>query len=234
MDVLAAHYNDGSSETQPEYLETHLLNAQTVLDMMRTGAKPLLVLMTDATCSLLGRSTSQSNTLDTVIQRLHAADTKIITVDLGDENRVGNTFGFVNHDEHLKYLAYVTCGAHFDYSALLKLAGKFTQSYLGGPLSTNKLLHNTKSVWKPGELTTGNLLRPSNSQTKLNSLAGIRATSNSHHLSSSLVLSYFKSIPAEPTDLSENDQFHAQLNSLQKLMFARPCNYSAFLQHSEI
>lgn len=45
---------------------------------------------------------------------------------MGDENRVGNTFGFINNDEHLKYLAYVTCGAHFDYKALIKLAGKFS------------------------------------------------------------------------------------------------------------
>ena len=174
---------------------------------MRTGAKPLLVLMTDATCSLLGRSTSEPNSLDSAIQRLHSADTKIITIDLGDENRVGNTFGFVNHDEHLKYLAYVTCGAHFDYCTLLKLAGKFTQNYIGS-LSLGKPHSLGKAIGKPGELTTVNLLRPSNSQNKLNSLAGIRATGQSHHVSSSLGLSHFKSIPAEPTDLSENDQFH--------------------------
>jgi len=157
--------------------------------------------MTDATCSLLGRSTSQPNSLDSTIQKLHAADTKIITVDLGDDNRVGNTFGFVNHDEHLKYLAYVTCGAHFDYSTLLKLAGKFTQNYIG-LLSQGKLHSFGKG--KPGELTPANHIRPSNSQTKLNSLAGIRATGHGH-LSSSLGLSHYKSIPAEPTDLSEND-----------------------------
>ena len=61
---------------------------------------------------------------------LHSTDTKIITVDLfGDENRVTNTFGYVNHDEHLKYLAYVTCGAHFDYKTLINLAGAFTSNY---------------------------------------------------------------------------------------------------------
>jgi hypothetical protein len=83
---------------------------------MRAGAKPLLVLMTDATCSLMATTFKNSvKSLDTVVGRLHSGDTKIITVDLGDENRMGNTFGFVNHDEHLKYLAYVTCGAHFEY-----------------------------------------------------------------------------------------------------------------------
>lgn len=84
---------------------------------MRAGAKPLLVVMTDATCSLMGRAFfgGKKNWLDSVISRLHANDTKIITLDLGDENRIANTFGFVNHDEHLKYLAYLTCGAHFDY-----------------------------------------------------------------------------------------------------------------------
>jgi hypothetical protein len=80
---------------------------------MSDGAKPLLVMMTDATSSLMGRGSRRN--LDTIIGRLHASDTKIITVDLCDENRVANTFGYVNHDEHLKYLAYVTCGAHFDY-----------------------------------------------------------------------------------------------------------------------
>ena len=102
---------------------------------MRPGAKPLLVLMTDATCSLMGRSFNGSSrkTLDSVISRLHSSDTKIITVDLGDENRVANTFGYVNHDEHLKYLAYVTCGAHFDYSTLVNLAGRFSQHYKGLP-----------------------------------------------------------------------------------------------------
>jgi hypothetical protein len=98
--------------------------------MMRTGAKPLLVLLTDSKNSLMVRGSGRES-LDTAISRLHAADTKIITVDLGDENKVGNTFGYVNHDEHLKYLAYVTCGAHFDYSTLIKLAGIFSENYMG-------------------------------------------------------------------------------------------------------
>jgi hypothetical protein len=96
--------------------------------MMQTGAKSLLVLLTDSTNSLMARGGGKS--LDTAISKLHAADTKIITVDLGDENKVGNTFGYVNHDEHLKYLAYVTCGAHFNYSTLIKLAGIFTENYM--------------------------------------------------------------------------------------------------------
>lgn len=91
---------------------------------MTPGAKPLLVLLTDATNSLMGRSGKKS--LDSVISRLHSGDTRIITIDLCDENRVANTFGYINHDEHLKYLAYVTCGAHFDYQTLIKLAGKFS------------------------------------------------------------------------------------------------------------
>ena len=95
--------------------------------MMRTGAKPLLVLLTDSTNSLMARGGGKS--LDNAIGRLHAADTKIITVDLGDENKVGNTFGYVNHDEHLKYLAYVTCGAHFNYSTLINLAGIFSENF---------------------------------------------------------------------------------------------------------
>ncbi len=96
---------------------------------MRTGAKPLLILMTDATSSLMARGGKKS--LDTAIGQLHAADTKIITIDLQDENHVANTFGYVNHDEHLKYLAYVTSGAHFNFSTLIKLAGKFSQNYMG-------------------------------------------------------------------------------------------------------
>jgi hypothetical protein len=101
--------------------------------MMKTGAKPLLVLFTDSTSSLLGRGSGREG-LDNTISRLHAADTKIITVDLGNENKVGNTFGYVNHDEHLKYLAYVTCGAHFDYAMLIKLAGIFSENYNGQQL----------------------------------------------------------------------------------------------------
>ncbi len=69
--------------------------------------------------------------MDAVIGRLHAADTKIITCDLSEENRVADTFGYVNHDEHLKYLAYVTCGAHFDYKTLKNLAGKFSSNNMG-------------------------------------------------------------------------------------------------------
>ena len=94
---------------------------------MSPEAKPLLVLMTDATCSLMARSMlSEKKSLDSVIGRLHASDTKIITIDLGNENRIANTFGYVNHDEHLKYLAYVTCGAYFDFSTLIRLAGVFS------------------------------------------------------------------------------------------------------------
>jgi hypothetical protein len=96
---------------------------------MSTGARPLLVIMTDATTSLMGREGKKS--FDKIIRTLHANDTKIITVDLCDENRVANTFGYVNHDEHLKYLAYVTFGAHFGYQTLIKLAGKFSQNYVG-------------------------------------------------------------------------------------------------------
>ena len=96
---------------------------------MKPGAKPLLIILTDSTTSLMGRSSTGK--LDATIQNLHASDTKIITVDMGDENRMGNTFGFINNDEHLKYLAYVTCGAHFDYKTLIKLAGKFSQNYVG-------------------------------------------------------------------------------------------------------
>jgi hypothetical protein len=96
---------------------------------MKEGAKPLLVLMTDGTSSLIGRGNGKSS-LDSVIRKLHSADTKIITIDLGDENRVANAFGYVNHDEHLKYLAYVTCGAHFTYSNLLNLAGNFTANFI--------------------------------------------------------------------------------------------------------
>jgi hypothetical protein len=84
---------------------------------MKTDAKPLLVVMTDATTSLMARGGKKS--LDNIIGRLHSSDTKIITVDLCDENRISNTFGYVNHDEHLKYLAYVTCGAHFNYKNLI-------------------------------------------------------------------------------------------------------------------
>lgn len=96
---------------------------------MSAGARPLLVIMTDATTSLMGRDGKKS--FDKIIRTLHANDTKIITVDLCDENRVANTFGYVNHDEHLKYLAYVTFGAHFGFQTLIKLAGKFSQNYVG-------------------------------------------------------------------------------------------------------
>jgi len=160
---------------------------------MRSGAKPLLVLLTDATCSL------KQTRLDSVIARLHAADTKVITIDLGEENKVASTFGFVNHDEHLKFLAYVTCGAHFDFVGLMQLASK---SAFG---------------------KTSNRFGDKGSQNRLNALAGIRAG----NLLSGLKLTHGRSV--EPTDLSESDPFHANLNSLQKLMFARPCNYSAFL-----
>jgi hypothetical protein len=47
---------------------------------MKTGAKPLLVIMTDSTSSLMARGGKYS--LNTAIGRLHAADTKIITIDL--------------------------------------------------------------------------------------------------------------------------------------------------------
>ena len=102
----------------------HICNADKILNLMSVGAKPLLVIFTDATTSLMSRGGKKS--LDSIIGRLHSNDTKIITVDLCDENRVANTFGYVNHDEHLKYLAYVTCGAHFDYQTLIRMAGKFS------------------------------------------------------------------------------------------------------------
>jgi hypothetical protein len=65
-----------------------------------------LIILTDSNCSLLARP--PSGKLDSTISKLHTADTKIITIDLNDENPVANSFGYVNHDEHLKYLAYVS------------------------------------------------------------------------------------------------------------------------------
>jgi hypothetical protein len=111
-------------EDQEEYLQNHLYNSHFILDLMKPEAKPILFLLTDATCSLMGKPISGK--LDSVISKLHINDTKIITIDLGDENRVTNNFGYVNHDEHLKYLAYVSLGAHFEYSNFMKLSGEFT------------------------------------------------------------------------------------------------------------
>lgn len=85
---------------------------------MKSDAKPVLFLLTDATCSLLAKPISGK--LDSVIAKLHTQDTKIITIDLGDELKVANNFGYVNHDEHLKYLAYVSLGVHFEYSTLIR------------------------------------------------------------------------------------------------------------------
>jgi hypothetical protein len=80
---------------------------------MKHEAKPILFILTDSSCSLLARS--NCGKLEPSIVKLHMNDTKIITIDLGDENKVANSFGYVNNEEHLKYLAYVTLGAHFNY-----------------------------------------------------------------------------------------------------------------------
>ena len=53
---------------------------------MSQNAKPLLILFTDASTSLLGRPLS--GRLDPLVHKLHLTDLKIITVDLADE-----TFG---------------------------------------------------------------------------------------------------------------------------------------------
>ena len=88
---------------------------------MSQNAKPLLILFTDASTSLLGRPLS--GRLDPLVHKLHLTDLKIITVDLADENSLTKKLGLVHHEEHLKYLAYITRGAHFTYDQLIKLAG---------------------------------------------------------------------------------------------------------------
>jgi hypothetical protein len=132
------------NDIREDYLQSHLMNANKILNLMSPGAKPLLVLMTDATSSLMGRSGKKN--LDTIIGRLHSSDTRIITIDLCNQNKVANTFGYINHNEHLKYLAYVTCGAHFDYDTLIKLAGKFSQNYIGNANHYNSVTFNSKIV----------------------------------------------------------------------------------------
>jgi hypothetical protein len=52
---------------------------------MKEDAKPVLIILTDANCSLFGRTTS--GMLESTIYNLHSTDTKIITIDLGDENK---------------------------------------------------------------------------------------------------------------------------------------------------
>jgi hypothetical protein len=69
-DVLAKNYNcnhlDCSENIcsregpKSEYLESYLGNASRLLSLMKHDAKPLLVLMTDSTSSLLGRTFSQN------------------------------------------------------------------------------------------------------------------------------------------------------------------------------
>ena len=61
---------------------------------------------------------SETGKLDSILTKYQNLDTKIITVDLGSENKSTNNFGYINHDEHLKYLAYFSSGIHFDYENL--------------------------------------------------------------------------------------------------------------------
>ena len=101
-------------DKEEEYLQRHLYNSASILNLMDPKGKPLLLILTDATSSLM--ASPFCGKLDPLIQKLLSNDVKIITVDLGDENKVANTFGYINHNEHLKYLAYLTRGAHFDYT----------------------------------------------------------------------------------------------------------------------
>lgn len=50
---------------------------------MKNEAKPILFLMTDSTCSLMNKH--PSGKLDSNIGKLTTSDTKIITIDLSDE-----------------------------------------------------------------------------------------------------------------------------------------------------
>ena len=84
--------------------------------MMKPDAKPILFLLTDSTTSLMQNPITGK--LDQILTNFMTQDTKFFTVDLGSENKSTNNFGYINHDEHLKYLAYVSSGIHFDFENL--------------------------------------------------------------------------------------------------------------------
>jgi hypothetical protein len=79
-------------------LQTHLENAQYILDLMHYDAKPLLVFFTDSTNSLLelqmanerngGKRevfSSHFGNLDASIHKLHLSDARVISVNLQSE-----------------------------------------------------------------------------------------------------------------------------------------------------
>ena len=49
-----------------------------------------------------------SGRLDASIHRLHLNDTQLISIDLAEENKVCQQFGFVNHENELVYLTSIT------------------------------------------------------------------------------------------------------------------------------
>ncbi len=67
-----------------DYLDRHLKNATYIFETMENNAKPLLILLTDAASTLKPRP--NSGKMNKSLLNLHSKDTKIITVDLGDEN----------------------------------------------------------------------------------------------------------------------------------------------------
>ena len=132
-------------------LQVHLENAQYILDLMSQDAKPLLVLFTDCTNSLLhlhdykSRISSkdqnafieQFGQIDKSIHKLHLSDTRIISIDLQNENKTCNTLGYINHENELDYLTTITQGVHFTYKRLIEIDRKLQALDQQSSLSSN-------------------------------------------------------------------------------------------------
>ena len=83
---------------------------------MSQDAKPLLVFFTDCANTLIPQTQQRGGMLldvnfghiDKVIHKLHLSDTKIISIDLMNENKTCNTLGYINHENELLYLTQIT------------------------------------------------------------------------------------------------------------------------------
>ena len=102
---------------------------------MSQDAKPLLVFFTDCANTLIPQTQQRGGMLldvnfghiDKVIHKLHLSDTKIISIDLMNENKTCNTLGYINHENELLYLTQITQGVNLTYDQLMAIDRKMCQ-----------------------------------------------------------------------------------------------------------
>ena len=144
-------------------------------------------------------------------------------MDLQNENKTCNSLGYINHETELEYLTQITQGVHFTFHQLMHI-----DSLQNGESVIEEYKQNSKQVQVLAPLSSAALFQKD----------GTITFSGDGSL---LVQEKLRKPASSPAPQNKKIRFSGKvevqlqvINPLQKIMFARACNFRLFLESEEI